>query len=89
MTHTNLLVSLAPIKMGCKVDKDKETTERKRERLRQEELKRNPSGNMNDAFNRADVGGLVDFVGSLGWKGTGFLILVIIIGYVIASLFLN
>ncbi|MGE8081915.1 DUF6366 family protein [Peribacillus loiseleuriae] len=64
-----------------------ETSEEKRERLRQEELKINPTGNMNDAFNRANSGSLVDLVGSLGWKGTGILILVIIIGVIIASIF--
>jgi Family of unknown function (DUF6366) len=66
---------------------NKETPEQKRERLRQEELKRNPTGNMNDAFNRANSGSLVDLVGSLGWKDTGILILVIIIGFIVASLF--
>ena len=69
------------------MSKDKETPERQREKMRQEELKRNPTGNMNDAFNRANSGGLVDLVGSLGWKGTGILILVIIIGFIIASFF--
>ncbi|MEC2075589.1 DUF6366 family protein [Metabacillus fastidiosus] len=71
------------------MNKDKETPERKRERLRQEELKRNPTGNMNDAFNRTETGNLVDLVSSLGWKGTGILILVIIIGFLIASTFLK
>lgn len=66
---------------------NKETPEQKRERLRQEELKSNPTGNMNDAFNRANSGNLADLVGSLGWKGTGILILVIIIGFIIVSLF--
>ena len=62
------------------MSKDKETPERQREKMRKEELKRNPAGNMNDAFNRANSGGLVELVGSLGWKGTGIFILVIIIG---------
>lgn len=74
---------------GVVLNKDKETPERKRERLRQEELKRNPTGNMNDAFNRTETGNLVDLVSSLGWKGTGILILVIIIGFLIASTFLK
>ncbi|KFM98696.1 hypothetical protein D0U04_07585 [Bacillus clarus] len=71
------------------MSKDKETPERARarERLRQEELKRNPTGNMNDAFHRASNGKLADLVGSLGWKGTGILILVILIGFVLASIF--
>lgn len=65
----------------------KETAEQKRERVRQEELKKNPTGNMNDSFNRASSGGLVDLVGSLGWKGTGLLIVIIIIGVIIAQFF--
>ena len=68
---------------------NKETPEQKRERLRQQELKDNPMGNMNDAYNRANSGGFVDLVGSLGWKGTGILILVIIIGIIVASIFFN
>ncbi|WP_377890187.1 DUF6366 family protein [Alkalihalobacillus sp. R86527] len=60
--------------------------ERQREKRRLEELKRNSSGNLNNSFNRANSGGLVDLVGSLGWKGTFLLILAIIIGYVIVSL---
>lgn len=68
---------------------DKETPERRRERLRQEELKRNPTGNVNDAFNRAKNGNLADLAGSLGWKGIGVLIFVIIIGFIVASVFLK
>ncbi|GHI01621.1 DUF6366 family protein [Neobacillus kokaensis] len=68
---------------------DKETPKRKRERLRQEELKRNPTGNLNDAFNRGQAGNLADLVGSMGWKSFGILILVIIIGVVLASIFLK
>lgn len=67
----------------------KETPERRRERLRQEELKRNLTGNLNDGFNRAGTGNLADLVGSLGWKGTGILILVLIIGFIIASIILK
>ncbi|WP_440604160.1 DUF6366 family protein [Bacillus sp. GB_SG_008] len=69
------------------MSKDKETPERTREKLRQEELKRNPTGNMNDAFNKAEHGNLTDLTSSLGWKGMGILILVIIIGFVVASIF--
>lgn len=69
------------------MSKDKETPERRREKLRQEELKRNPTGNMNDAFNKANSGSLVDLVGSLGWKGTGILITIIMIGFIAASFF--
>ncbi|KMY55272.1 phage capsid protein [Bacillus sp. FJAT-27231] len=71
------------------MSENKETSERRRERLRQEELKRNPAGKLNDAFNRANAGSLADLVGSLGWKGTGILILVIIIGFIIAATFIK
>ncbi len=64
----------------------KKSPERNREKLRQEELKRNPAGNINDSFNRANNEGLVDLVGSLGWKGTLILIVAIIVGFIIASL---
>ncbi|MEW9676397.1 DUF6366 family protein [Lentibacillus sp. L22] len=64
---------------------DKETPEQKRERLKQEESQRNPTGNVNEAFNRSNNGSLVDLIGSLGWKGTGILLLVIILGFIIYS----
>lgn len=64
-----------------------ETPEEKRERLRQEELKKNPNGALGDGFNRAENGNLVDLVGGLGWKGTGILIIVLIVGYVLYKLF--
>lgn len=74
---------------GGMMSHEKETPERRREKLRQEEAKRTPTGNINDAFNRAENGNLTDLAGSLGWKSTGILILVVIIGFVIAPLFLH
>jgi hypothetical protein len=71
---------------GGVMNEDKETPERRRERLRQEELKRNPARNMSDAFNKAETGNLADLVGGLGWKGTGILIFVIIIAFIIISM---
>ena len=58
-----------------------ETPEQQRERLRQQELKNNPIGNLNDSFNRAQNGGL-----DVGWKATGILILVILFGFIIYSI---
>ncbi|MET3195700.1 DUF6366 family protein [Gottfriedia sp. OAE603] len=69
------------------MQENKETPEQKRDRLRQQELKGNPTGNLNDVFNRANNGSLVDLVNSLGWKGTGILILVLILGTIIYSVF--
>ena len=54
----------------------KETPEEKREQLRLQELKNNPSGALNDGFNRAHSG-----ASDMGWKGTGILIIVLIVGY--------
>lgn len=45
----------------------------------QEELKRNSSSSVHG-------GGLADLVGGLGWKVTGILIVVIIIGFIFVSL---
>ncbi|MEC1722964.1 DUF6366 family protein [Schinkia azotoformans] len=66
---------------------DKETPEQQRERLRQQEIRNNPTGKLNDSLKRANNGNLVDLVGSLGWKGTGILILVIVFGFIIYSVF--
>ncbi|MCP1451018.1 DUF6366 family protein [Priestia megaterium] len=71
------------------MSEDKETPERIRERLKHEEVKRNPTGNMNDAFNRNQAGNLSGLAGSLGWKGLGILITVLIIGVIVVSLFLK
>ena len=67
----------------------KDTPERRREKLKQEEIKRNPTGNINDAFNRNEGGNLSGLAGSLGWKGLGVLILVVVIGFIVASIFLR
>jgi hypothetical protein len=68
------------------VSANKERPEDSRERLRQEEIKRNSSSNIGDGFNRSQSGSLVDLVGSIGWKGTGILLVIIILGYIIYSL---
>ncbi|UOQ87239.1 DUF6366 family protein [Gracilibacillus salinarum] len=57
-----------------------QTPEERRERLRQQKLKGNPSGSIHG-------GGIADLVGSLGWKGTGILIVVIIVGVIIYNVF--
>lgn len=65
---------------------ESKTPEDQREHLRQEELKKNPTGTLNDSMNRGDGGNLPDLVGGLGWKGTGIGILVLIVGYVVYKL---
>jgi hypothetical protein len=54
------------------VGRDKESSEIRREKIRQKELK-NPSSSIHGS-------NLADLVGGLGWKVTGALILVLIIG---------
>jgi hypothetical protein len=69
--------------------RDKETPEQLRERLRQQEIKSNPTGNLNDSLNRVNNGNHVDLVGSLGLKGIGILILAIVLGFIIYSVFFH
>ncbi|XKE59808.1 DUF6366 family protein [Sutcliffiella horikoshii] len=74
------------LKGGACLNNRQETPEENRERLRQEELKKNPSGVLGDGLNRAENGNLADLVGGLGWKVTGIIIVVLIVGYVLYSL---
>ncbi|MFS0784976.1 DUF6366 family protein [Shouchella sp. 1P09AA] len=56
---------------------EKESPEQKREKLRQQEQKRNPGGNLRDAYDRGYGGGLADLVGMFGWKT--FLVIAVIL----------
>lgn len=67
----------------------KESPEEKRERMRQSELKNNPTGSVNDGLNRVESGSPVDMTGGMNWKGTGILILVLVLGYIIYSYFFS
>ncbi|MBJ8050520.1 hypothetical protein JDS87_00440 [Bacillus cereus] len=67
----------------------KESPEEKRERMRQSELKNNPTDSLNDGLNRAESGSPVDMTGGMNWKGTGILILVLVLGYIIYSYFFS
>ncbi|WP_431028772.1 DUF6366 family protein [Lysinibacillus sp. LZ02] len=62
---------------------EKETPNERRERLRQSELEKNPTGSLNDGLNRASNGSLPDVTGGMGWKGTGILIVVLFFGYIV------
>lgn len=62
----------------------KQTPKEKREQLRQSERSKNPTGNLNDAFNRANVGNLSDLVGSLSWGVfVAIIIAVIVVSFVL------
>lgn len=68
------------------MDSRKETPEELIERLRQEELKNNPFGAFSDGVNRSEFGNLTGLFGGLGWKGTGIIILLLVIGYIIYNI---
>ena len=59
--------------------KEKDTPEIRREKIRQEKMK-HPSSSIHGS-------NLADLVGGLGWKGTGILILVIIVGFILYGVF--
>ncbi|MGE7883983.1 DUF6366 family protein [Bacillus sp. NPDC094077] len=66
-----------------------ESPEEKRERMRQSELKNNPTGSLNDGLNRAESGNPVDMAGGMSWKSTGVIILILILGYIIYTYFFS
>lgn len=68
-------------------EKNQNKAEEERENLRQEELKKNPLGNLNDGLKRGQTGNLVDLVGNIGWKTTLFIIIIIIITFIVMSIF--
>ena len=65
----------------------KESTKKKRERIRQSELKNNPTGSLHDGLNRAETGSPVDMTGGMNWKGTALVILVLVLAYIIYTYF--
>ncbi|OQR55971.1 DUF6366 family protein [Bacillus sp. CDB3] len=67
----------------------KESPEEKRERIRQSELKNNPTGSLSDGLNRAESGSPVDMAGGMNWKGTGIIILVLLLGYFVYTYFFS
>ncbi|WP_016839270.1 MULTISPECIES: DUF6366 family protein [Ureibacillus] len=66
--------------------KHRESPKETRERMRFEEIKKNPTGTLNDGFNRTENGSLGNLGEGIGWKGIGILILVLFIGFVIYQL---
>lgn len=66
-----------------------ESPEEKRERIRQSELKNNPTGSLHDGLNRAETGSPVDMAGGMNWKGTALVILVLALGYIIYTYFFS
>lgn len=67
----------------------KESPEEKRERIRQRELKNNPTGSLQDGLNRAETGSPVDMTGGMNWKGTALVILLLVLAYSIYTYFFS
>lgn len=61
--------------------------------MRQSELKSNPTGSLRDGLNRAETGSPVDIAGGMNWKGTGIIILVLLLvlllGYIVYTYFFS
>ncbi len=61
--------------------------------MRDDEIKRkkegehHPLSTLNDAQQRAQHGSLFDFVTGLGWKGTGLILIIMLLGLAIYALF--
>ncbi|MGN4423314.1 DUF6366 family protein [Bacillus cereus group sp. MYBK30-1] len=68
---------------------NKKSPEEKRERIRQSELKNNPTGSLKDGLDRAETGNPVDMVGGMSWRSTGLIILVLLLGYIIYTYFFS
>ncbi|WP_153464444.1 DUF6366 family protein [Sediminibacillus terrae] len=71
------------------MDKHRETPEDRGARHRQEEMKNNATGNLHDAYHRSQSGSLVDLLEGLGWKGTGILIVVFILGLLLYAVWFH
>ncbi|EEL01071.1 hypothetical protein bcere0013_18160 [Bacillus cereus BDRD-ST26] len=67
----------------------KESPEEKRERIRQSELKNNPTGSLHDGLNKAETGSPVDMTGGMNWKGTALVILLLVLAYIIYTYFFS
>ncbi|MDA1638376.1 DUF6366 family protein [Bacillus cereus group sp. TH177-1LC] len=67
----------------------KESPEEKRERIRQSELKNNPTSSLQDGLNRAETGSPVDMTGGMNWKGTVLVILLLVLAYIIYTYFFS
>ncbi|KXY14336.1 DUF6366 family protein [Bacillus sp. FSL K6-0067] len=67
----------------------KESPEEKRVRIRQSELKNNPTGSLQDGLNRAETGSPVDMTGGMNWKGTALVILLLVLAYIIYTYFFS
>lgn len=63
--------------------------EKQRENIRQKELKNNPLGSLAEGVNKGRTGNHNDLTGSLDWRVTGSLLVVILVGIASYLLFFN
>lgn len=65
----------------------KEKAENERERLRQEELKKNALSSFGDGVKKSENGNLSDLTGGVNWKITLSIIIVLILVFLIYTIF--
>ena len=63
----------------------KETPEQERERLYQEEQKKNPAGNFNDNLNRTQAG--MPNTSGMSMKEIGVLIIIVLVIFIVYSIY--
>lgn len=68
----------------------KDNTSNRKEKLRKKEIRGNENNDISDVFDNSRIGDFyVDMVGVLGWKGTGILVILIIVGFIAFQLIFN
>lgn len=67
------------------MNNNKEKPENIREKIRQEELKKNTAEKLSDGVNRSQYGNLADLVGGLNWRITGVLVIIAVIVFIVIS----
>ncbi|KOP81336.1 phage capsid protein [Bacillus sp. FJAT-21945] len=67
------------------MNNNKEKPENIREKIRQEELKKNTTEKLSDDVNRSQYGNLADLVGGLNWRITGVLVIIAVIVFIVIS----
>lgn len=68
---------------------NKESPEEKKRAYETKWIKSNPTGSLRDGLNRAETGSPVDIAGGMNWKGTGIIILVLLLGYIVYTYFFS
>ncbi|MED3554064.1 DUF6366 family protein [Cytobacillus praedii] len=67
------------------MNNNKDKPENIREKIRQEELKKNTTEKLSDGANRSQYGNLADLVGGQNWRITGVLVIIAVIVFIVIS----